>query len=113
MLREDKLSNLNDDLRAAAAGDDDAYRKAKKRLHDHIIDQLRSIGEACMEPKQRASMTRNRLATEKVYVADDEEWADGPEFDELTTAETEAFDALVDTHAGALRLYFRRTLTFA
>lgn len=46
-----------------------------------------------MEPKLRASMTRHRSAIEKVYEADDEEWPDGPEFDKLTTAETEALDA--------------------
>jgi hypothetical protein len=99
------LSNLCDDLRSA---DDDVYKKAKKLLHNNTIDQLRSIGEACMEPKLLASMTRHRSAIEAVYEADDEEWPDGPEFDELNIAETEALDALAETPCGRLEALFQK-----
>lgn len=34
--RDNKLSNLYDDLRAAVIGDDNVYRKARKRLHETL-----------------------------------------------------------------------------
>jgi hypothetical protein len=104
------LSNLCDDLRSA---DDDVYKKAKELLHDNTIGQLRSIGEACMEPKLLASMTRHRSAIEKVYEADDEEWPDGPNSMSSTWPKLRPSTRWLTRHAGALRLYFRRTLTFA
>ncbi len=104
---ENKLSNLCDDLRS---GDDDPYKKAKKLLHDNTIGQLRCIVEACMEPKLLASMTGHRSAIEKVYEADDEEWPDGPEFDRLSMAETEALDALVDTPVGSLEALLQKDM---
>jgi hypothetical protein len=47
-------------------------------------------------------MTRDLLATENLYRADDEDWPEGPEFDALTMAEDDAFCALVDTPCGSL-----------
>ena len=35
-------------------------------------------------------------------------WPDGPEFDELTTTETEALDALADTPCGSLEALFQK-----
>jgi hypothetical protein len=106
-MTRDEWRILYDDQRAAAAGDDDAYRKAKKRLHDVVLDDLRAMEEACDDDLVvRASMTRRRLALEKVYEADDEERPDGPEFDELNMVETEALDALADTPCKSLKALF-------
>jgi hypothetical protein len=53
-------------------------------------------------------MTRDLLATENLYRADDEDWPEGPEFDVLTMAEADAFYALVDTPCESLEALFQK-----
>ena len=104
----DEWSILDDELCSATACGGDTYRIARKRRFDNIIHEQRRIEEACMEPRLRVSMTRDLLATENVYQADIEDWPDGPEFDALTIAEADAFDALVDTPCESLEALFQK-----
>jgi hypothetical protein len=104
----DEWSILDDELCSAAACGGDTYRIAKKWRYNNIINEQRRIEEACMEPRLRAAMTLDLLATENLYQADIEDWPEGAEFDALTIAEADAFDALVDTPCGSLEALFQK-----
>jgi hypothetical protein len=104
----DEWSILDDELCSAAACGGDTYRIAKKWRYNNIINEQRRIEEACMEPRLRAAMTLDLLATENLYQADTEDWPEGPEFDALTIAEADAFDALVDTPCESLEALLQK-----